>query len=304
MDTALEQACAVLPEPVRRAIAALPHRVCGQVLEVRLYAASPIRLTTRGAPLFLCADGSVSCAPTQRSLRVSQEDLEQTVLCASGYSLHTAQEQLRNGFLPLPGGHRLAVCGRAVAGTDGEVRTLADVTALNLRVARFLPDAAQGLCRTLFRSGLCSPILVGPPMSGKTTLLRSLAHRLSAGLCGTYYRVSVLDTRQEFSPLPYCDVLCGTDRAQCIERALRLFSPQMIVCDEIADAREIVSLERGFAAGCACAVSVHADAQGDLSARAPLRALLRTGQFTHVVLLDPAAPDSVRRICTPEALCA
>ena len=304
METALEQAAAVLPERVRRAIGAMPREKREQVLEVRLYAASPVRLTTHSAPLFLSADGGTQYVPSDASLRVSRAELEETVLCACGYSLHSVREQLRAGFLPLTGGHRLAVCGMAVARDDGAVQALSDVTSLNLRVARFLPDAASLLCRTLFRNGLCSPILVGPPMSGKTTMLRALAHSLSTGRCGTYYRVSVLDTRQEFSPLPFCDVLCGADRAQSIDRALRLLSPQMIVCDEIADVRETAALERGFAAGCACAVSVHADTQSDLLSRAPLRALLAAGQFTHVVLLDPDAPERVRSVCTPQSLCA
>lgn len=304
MTEELAQAAAVLPERIRRALLAMPDARQAAVLEVRLYAASPIRLTTANGALFLCPDGSVQAAPTAQSLRATEREITDAVLCACGYSLHSAQTQLAAGYLPLSGGHRLGVCGKAVHNPDGSVRTVTDVTALNLRIAHTPPDAAGTICRTLFRDGLCSPILAGPPLSGKTTMLRALADSLSAGRCGTFYRVSVLDTRREFSPLPYCDVLRDWDKADGIECALRVLSPQMIVCDEVADVREIAALERGFAAGCACAVSVHVGSERDLYTRAPLRALLATGQFTHVVLLDPSVPGRVKRICTPDAVCA
>ena len=42
----LKQAAAVLPERIRRALLAMPAARQADVLEVRLYAASPVRLTT------------------------------------------------------------------------------------------------------------------------------------------------------------------------------------------------------------------------------------------------------------------
>lgn len=299
-----EQAIAVFPTRIRNALAAVPQSVCTRILEVRLYAASPVRLTMQNEMLFLHSDGRTSRTPLGQAVCAKREEIGETILRACGYSLHSAEHELRAGFLPLPGGHRLAICGRTIPEQSRDIQSTEDVTALSLRVSRFLPDAAQALCHALFSGGLCSPILAGPPMSGKTTLLRSMAHYLSTGQCGPYYRVSVLDTRLEFSPLPYCDVLCGGDKATGIERALRLLSPQIIICDEIADVHEIDALERGFSAGCACAVSVHVGSREELLDRAPLRALLRTGQFTHIVLLDERRPGEVREICTPRELCA
>ena len=304
MDREWRQAAAALPERIRKAALLLPDAVSSRISEVRLYAGSPVRLTSVSGTLFLAPNGSANHRPGADALCASAAELEETVLRACGYAPHTVQAELSAGFLPLPGGHRLGVCGRAVRDTDGSVRTLTDFSALNLRVARFLPDAAAALCAALFQNGLCSVILAGPPLCGKTTMLRSLAHRLSSGDCGEYYRVSVVDSRQEFSPLPYCDVLLGREKADGVECALRTLSPQMIVCDEIADVREVQALRRGFSAGCACAVSVHTNPDGHLLSRAPFRALLETEQFSHVVFPDRTAPGGIRRIYTAQELCA
>ena len=298
----LEQAAAVLPERLRAAILAIPASVRETVLEVRLYAASPVRLTTTEGTRFLRPDGVTLPSPETGILSSDPAQIEETVLRACGYALHTVQKELANGFLPLPGGHRLGVCGKAVYDADGTIRTVTSFTALNLRVARFLPDAAKSLCDILFRDSLCSLILAGSPLCGKTTLLRSIAHRLSSGKCGAYYRVSVIDTRGEFSPLPFCDVQYGREKADGVECALRVFSPQMIICDEIANAEEVHALERGFAAGCACTVSVHVGSAQEWKTRVPLQALLRTEQFTQIVFPDRGASGYFRRICTPQEL--
>ena len=300
----LSQAAAVLPERLRKAVLSLPDAVAAQTLEVRLYAASPVRLVTTDAPLFLYPDGTTDLAPKKTAVSASSSEIEETVLRACGFSLHTVQKELSAGFLPLPGGHRLGVCGKAVRDADGKVRTVTDFSSLNLRIAHFLPDTADRLCETLFSKTLSSVILAGPPLCGKTTMLRALAHRLSTGACGCYYRVSVVDTRQEFSPLPFCDVLRGREKADSIECALRTLSPQRIICDEIADAGEVHALSRGFSAGCACAVSVHVGSEKELMTRAPFRALVQTGQFSHIVFPDRHAPGNISCIRPLQELCA
>ena len=304
MDRELIQAVQVLPQRLREAILSLPDESGLRILEIRLYAASPVRLTTTEGQLFVFPRGITKRTADENALCATAAELEEIVLRACGYAPHTVQKEIANAFLPLAGGHRLGVCGTAVRETDGTVRAVTGITSLNLRVARFLPDAANRLCRMLFQNGLQSIIVAGPPLSGKTTLLRSLAHKLSSGACGTYYRVCVADTRQEFSPLPFCDVLCGREKTDGMECALRTLSPQMLVCDEITDAAEVQTLTRAFSAGCACAVSVHVGSDNDLPFRAPLRALLETGQFSHVVLADRTAPGNIRRIYTPRELCA
>lgn len=294
-----DAAAQILPERLQRETRRIPAQTKQSVTEIRLRADAPLLLTTADDPLFLRPGGRCGCFGGTDVLNVTAAELQETFLRSCRWSVHSFEAQIRDGFLTLPGGHRLGLCGM----TDADTHALMRVTSMNLRIARQAPAAAKALCDTLFARSLCSVIVAGPPVSGKTTMLRDLARRLSEGACGRYYRVSVIDTRQEFPFLPYCDVLTGCDKAQGIRRALRVMSPQMLLCDEIGTAAEIDAIEQSFSAGAQCAVSVHTDTAQTLRRRKPLQRLLQTQQFQHVVLLRSAPPCTIETIYDARELC-
>ena len=291
MAKAFRQAARVLPDGLRGLAERLPAVLQAQICEIRLRVDAPVMLTTAGTPFFLTQDADVTRRRTAQTLVAREKDVQDTFLRACDYSVLRREPEIRQGFLTLEGGHRLGIAGAHGAGNGFE-----RVTSLNLRVARSIPDAADALGSRLFADGLCSPVLAGPPLCGKTTILRALAAGLAEGRWGQPYRVSVVDSRREFGTLPSCDVLTGFDQAQGVHMALRSLSPQMVICDEVTTAAQASALEAGFSAGAACAVSVHAADADALHKRIPLLRLLETGQFTHIVLLAADAPGRVARI--------
>ena len=98
-------------------------------------------------------------------------------------------------------------------------------------------------------------------------------------------------------------LLTGCGKAEGIRRALRVMSPQMLLCDEIGTAQEIDALEQSFSAGAQCAVSVHTDTAETLRQRKPLQRLLQTRQFQHVVLLQSSPPCTIKTIYDAQELC-
>ena len=299
MAERFDEAAEILPERLQRETRRIPPQTKRAITEIRLRADAPLLLTTAEEPLFLRPGGRCGAFGGSDVLSVAAAEVQETFLRACRWSVHSFEAQIRDGYVTLPGGHRLGLCGMV----DAMTGALTHVTSMNLRIARQAPAAAKTLCDTLFTRGLCSVIVAGPPVSGKTTMLRDLARRLSEGECGRYYRVSVVDTRQEFPFLPYCDVLTGLSKEDGIRRALRVMSPQMLLCDEVGTAAEIDALEQGFSAGAQCAVSVHTDADGSLRQRKPLQRLLQTQQFRHVVLLRSAPPCTIETIYDARELC-
>lgn len=299
MADCFDAAAEILPERLQRETRKIPPQTKHAVTEIRLRTDAPLLLTTADDPLFVRAGGRCGAFGGSDVLAPTAAEVQETFLRACRWSVHSFEAQIRDGFLTLPGGHRLGLCGM----TDAVTGALTHVTSMNLRIARQAPAAAKTLCDTLFARGLCSVIVAGPPVSGKTTMLRDLARRLSEGDCGRYYRVSVVDTRQEFPFLPYCDVLTGCGKAEGIRRALRVMSPQMLLCDEIGTAAEIDALEQSFSAGAQCAVSVHTDTAESLRQRKPLQRLLQTQQFRYVVLLRSAPPCTIETIYDAQELC-
>lgn len=141
---------------------------------------------------------------------------------------------------------------------SGTVKSFRDISSVNLRIAHEIPGAADEIYPSLFSQGIVSAIIAGPPLSGKTTLLRDLARRLSGVSGGRYYRVAIVDERGEIAAssggCPQCDVgfsdvLTGYPKDVGILTALRTLSPQIIICDEIGNLSETKRILEGMNSG-------------------------------------------------------
>ena len=91
----------------------------------------------------------------------------------------------RQGFITIQGGHRIGVAGRIVADRQG-VRLMKFISFVNVRVAHQVRGCADGIMEYLYaRSGtgvrFRNTLIVSPPRSGKTTLLRDVIRQVSEG---------------------------------------------------------------------------------------------------------------------------
>ena len=185
------------------------------------------------------------------------------------YSVYSFQNEIAQGFVTLDGGNRVGICGTAVY-KNGKIDFIKDISGLNIRIAHQKKGCADELFGRFFRQGAKSLILGGKPLSGKTTVLRELA-----GLLSERYRVTIIDSRNELSGSvrgtptfdigKNTDVLCGTEKSDGIMMALRTMSPEVIICDEIANDEEAV--ERCAYCGVKLIASAHAGSIAELEER-------------------------------------
>lgn len=171
--------------------------------------------------------------------RVTREDLKSLVEIFCDYSLHSYAGQLAQGFITLKGGHRAGFSATAVL-SGGEVTAVRDITSINLRIAREFVGCSDELYGAL--SGeIKSLLIIGKPMSAKTTVLRDYARKLS----DSGNKVTVIDERSEIASSGFdlgmnTDVLAAFPKRAGFVTALRALSPDFIVCDEIAgDGEEV-----------------------------------------------------------------
>ncbi len=201
---------------------------------------------------------------------LSGEEMDELLLRLCGGSLYAHGDTLCRGYLSLPGGVRVGVCGHA--STVGErITGVTDIASYVIRLPHRAPMIGAEICDLLRAPSLRGGVLIiAPPGVGKTTLLRAVCERMAGG--HTPCRVAVVDTRGELgyslgSPTLLLDVLSEYPRGIGISIAARTLAPQLIVCDEIGDldeAREIVS-----AGGCGVPLlaSAHGTSVKDLLAR-------------------------------------
>src|SRR5690625_732370 len=114
-----------------------------QIEEIRLRAERPLQLVTATCDWFLDARGEPTTDPAAaQRLASSLVDKTWQIMCAA--SVYRFEEQTRQGFLTLPGGHRVGVAGHALR-EHGRVIRQRDIASLNVRVARAVPGCADAV---------------------------------------------------------------------------------------------------------------------------------------------------------------
>ncbi len=287
---------------LRAVLLGVDNRVKESAYEIRLRAARPVVIVTHGVSLFVYGSGRTGSVYSSGALAATPAELQASFVRMCGYSVHSNSAAAASGFISLAHGHRAGVCGTAVMAENGTVKSFRDISSVNLRIAREVQGAADEIYPSLFSRGIVSAIIAGPPLSGKTTLLRDLARRLSGVSGGRYYRVAIVDERGEIAAssggCPQCDVgfsdvLTGYPKDVGILTALRTLSPQIIVCDEIGSLSEAKRILEGMNSGVNFLVSVHIGKNEDLRNRPAAAELLSSGVFSKLVMLGEATGETV-----------
>lgn len=206
--------------------------------------------------------------------------------------MHSHYEDLLNGYITLPNGSRVGVCGTAVYDKE-VVKGIDNINSVNIRIPRIVRGVSEPIFEKILSRNPSNIIIAGPPSSGKTTMLRDIAYQLSSGRLGKYHKLCVVDERKEIFPSksnitdlgPNTDVLLGFPKSKGISMAVRTMSPEYIICDEIGSSEEVKSILDGINCGVVFILSIHAKTIDELSRKDSFKALAEKGNFDKTVML-------------------
>lgn len=232
-----------------------------------------------------------------------REDLGQTLQLISRNSLYAFEEEMRQGYFTVPGGHRIGLTGQAIL-EGGEVKALKNINAMNIRLAREIIGVADRLMPYVVSQPgrVYNTLLIGPPRCGKTTLLRDLVRQLSSGIPRLNFapvQVGLVDERSEIAACrdgipgsqlgPRVDVLDGCPKATGMLMLIRTMSPQVVVTDELGREADAWAVQEALHAGVSVVATVHGRNSEDVFGRPYIGDLIRRKVFERYVVLGVTA---------------
>ncbi|NCU16791.1 stage III sporulation protein AA [Pallidibacillus pasinlerensis] len=275
----------LLPKSIQEQFNNFPKELLGKVEEIRIRINRPIEVIANQKAIFL-------------SYIVKPQDAEQLLNKLSQHSFYMLDEELKRGYITVEGGHRIGLAGRVIL-EKGFVKAIRDVASFNIRVAKEKIGISEKWIPYLYQAKWKNTMIIGPPQTGKTTLLRDLARVISIGdkKCNIPpLKVGIIDERSEIAGsvggVPQLtfgnrvDVMDSCPKAEGMMMMIRSMSPDVLVVDEIGRKEDTEAILEAVHAGICLIMTTHGDSYKDILQRPTLKPILDQKIFNRFIELS------------------
>lgn len=303
---AIDEIVRVLPQALRYLVKNLLVEY-EKLQEIRLRVGRPFVIEYDNREYFLRMDGTLASERSDTYV-VSAEDIRESMEYISNYSMYAFEEELRQGFITIQGGHRVGIAGKAVM-QGCQVQNIRHVSFIHIRLSHQVKGCANSVISYITHEDkVYHTLIISPPKCGKTTLLRDIIRQLSNG--GNVRKgknVGVVDERSELGAcylgVPQNDLGIRTDVLDCCPKAegmmmmIRSMAPEVIAVDEIGSKEDMEAVDYAMNCGCVLIATVHGETMEDIRQKPILGELVRARAFCrYIVLTNDGGVGTVKEI--------
>lgn len=267
-----------------------------QLQEIRLRIQSPLLILYQNREFYVNEDGSLG-KDRKNAYIISKNEIKETIEYISNYSLYAYEEEIKQGFITIQGGHRIGLAGKIIMERD-MIKSMKYISFINVRLSHQMKGCADQVLPYIMEDNKVKhTLIISPPRCGKTTLLRDMIRQLSNGT--EYFNgvtVGVVDERSEigacYMGVPQNELGVRTDILDCCPKAkgmlmlIRTMSPQVIAVDEIGSREDIEAIEYVMNCGCKLMATVHGSSIEDIRTKPLLRELIQERIFERYIILN------------------
>lgn len=293
-----------------RILKGIDFRRLSYVEEIRLRAEKPLMITDSCGDWFVDTKSELRRIPLNPFI-VPQQEILKTLELMSENSIYAYQEEIRNGYITLKGGHRVGIAGKIVL--DGSaVKNIKEISGLNIRLSKEIKGCSDKLMKYIIQpnNSVYNSLIISPPQCGKTTILRDMARNLSDGMNELGFggmKVGIVDERSEIAAcmkgIPQnmvgirTDILDGCPKSTGMAMMLRSLSPQVIITDEIGNQGDKDAIMMVINAGVKIITSAHGYNISELKSRREVISLINERVFERFIVLSNAkGPGTVEEV--------
>lgn len=269
--------------------------------EIRLRMNAPLLLIYENQEYFLTEEAKMVHNPLLAVI-ITKNEIRETMEYISNYSLYAFEDEIKQGFITINGGHRIGIAGKTII-EDDTIKGMKHISFINIRLAHQVKGCANPVLPYMInenKNGIYHTLIISPPRCGKTTLLRDIIRQLSNG--NTEYKgmsIGVVDERSEigacYMGTPQNELGMRTDILDCCPKAkgmmmlIRSMSPQIIAVDEIGSKDDLDAIDYVIGCGCKLIATVHGSSIEDVRSKPVLGELVHKKLFERYIILSNIA---------------